>query len=437
MNARSFDDCRVSRRDLLKLASLGVLAPPISGWFPGLAAHAAQAKAEGKRPKACILLWMAGGPSQVHTFNIPTEGEHQEYKGMATAVPGIRISEYLPKLAGQMKDLALLQTMSTGVNVHEMGQYLMHIGFRQGAQTYPTLGSIAAKELGNPDLGIPNYVCIGGGLVPPRSVKPGPLGPNCGPLMVGGKGGVDNLISDSPGHDGVRAALLDRVEKNAIERFQSDAVIAHQASYRKAFELMHSDKNKVFDLKSEPAKYTDLYGAGEFGQQCLLARRLVEIGVPFVEVCWGGLGTIAWDSHGGGAEPVKQKSPALDAGFSALITDLKERGLLDSTLIVWMGEFGRGPRPGLGGGVSAKIGGGHYATCWTTVLAGGGLKTGQIVGKSTRDAVSVVDRPISAPDFLATICKALGIPPHKKYDMGGGRLMPYTAFDSEVVKELF
>jgi uncharacterized protein (DUF1501 family) len=416
--------CTLSRRDALKLASVGALTPSVSGFFPQLAAHAAQ---QDKKPKACILLWMSGGPSQVHTFNIPTEGQFQQYKGMKTAVPGIHISEYLPKLAASMKDLALIQTMSTGVNVHGPAHYLMHIGHRQGAFNYPSLGAIVAMERHQPDLGIPNYLCLGAGQVPSKYVGSGPLGPDFTPLMVNGNG-IDNLISDQPNRDAIRAALLEKVEQTAAARFQDEAILAHQASYRKAFELMHSDKSKVFDVKSEPANIQSLYGPSGFGQSCLLARRLVETGVKFVEVTWGG--------HGGGAEPVMKKSPELDQGFSGLLADLKTRGLLDSTLVVWMGEFGRGPRPGAGGGNNNGIGAGHYAACWTTVLAGAGLKTGQIIGQSTKDAAEVKERPVSAGDFMATLCKALDIDHQKTYDVGG-RPLPYTAFGSKPVDELF
>src|ERR1043165_1721320 len=138
-----------SRREWLRLSALGLLAPSVSGWFPGLVAHAQeQARGNGRRPKACILLWMSGGPSQVHTFNLPTAGPHQEYRSIETAVPGIRISEYLPRIAAQMRDIALIRSMATGLNNHGPAHYLMHMGYRRSlAIDYPSLGSIVAREL--------------------------------------------------------------------------------------------------------------------------------------------------------------------------------------------------------------------------------------------------------------------------------------------------
>ncbi len=224
--------------------------------------------------------------------------------------------------------------------------------------------------------------------------------------------------------------LLQEVQRTEIERFDSEQLRSHAASYRKAIELMHTDKTRAFQYKDEPKSIQERYGNSGFGTQCLQARRLVEAGVAFVEVNWGG-----WDHHGGAAEPVKKRSRELDQGFSALIEDLKQRGLLETTLVVWMGEFGRGPLAKIGGGNNQHKGSGHYAKCWTTVLAGAGLKTGQVIGTTTPDCVDVKDRPVSAGDFFATICKALDIRHDGTYE-AGGRPVPYTATGSEPLREL-
>ena len=429
---------RVSRREMLKLASLGVLAPSISGWFPGLVAHAQeQARASGRRPKACILLWMAGGPSQVHTFNLPTAGDYRQYEGMQTAVPGIRISEHLPKIAEKMRDFAIVRSMATGINDHGGGTYLMHMGFRSSlAIDYPSMGSIVARELRRPENVLPGYVCIGAGQVPTRNSRSGFLGADHAPLMIAERQGIQNIRSAIPGRAEERANLLQEVEAGVADRFQADIFRAHQTSYRQALELMRSDQTRAFDLTSEPSRLKDAYGTG-FGQQCLLARRLVEAGVSFVEVTWGGHGGIAWDSHGGGAEPVRRKSPELDSAMSTLVQDLRDKGLLDSTLVIWMGEFGRGPRPGLGGGISGSIGGGHYARAWTTVLAGAGLRTGQVIGRTDAQCVDVEERPVPAIDFFATVCRALGIDPHKEIGAPGGRPHYITPRHSQPIAQLF
>ena len=225
--------------------------------------------------------------------------------------------------------------------------------------------------------------------------------------------------------------MLEQVQRAEVERFRAEQLRSHAASYRKAIELMHTDKTQAFKYKDEPKDIQERYGSGGFGTQCLQARRLIEAGVAFVEVNWGG-----WDHHGGAAEPVKKRSPELDRGLSALVEDLKQRGLLETTLIVWMGEFGRGPLAKLGGGNNHHKGAGHYAKCWTTVLAGAGLKTGQVVGKTTPDCVEVADQPVGAGDFFATICKALDIHPDDTYE-AAGRPVPYTATGSAPIKELF
>ncbi|MBL8794340.1 MAG: DUF1501 domain-containing protein, partial [Planctomycetia bacterium] len=176
----------------------------------------------------------------------------------------------------------------------------------------------------------------------------------------------------------------------------------------------------------------DLYGPSGFATQCLLARRLVQAGVSFVEVNWGG-----WDHHGGAGEPVKKRSPELDQGMAALIQDLKQQGMLDTTLVVWMGEFGRGPKPGLGGGNNGGIGSGHFAGGWSTVLAGAGLKGGQVVGRMNADCTEITDRPVSAADFFATIAQALGIDHTKVLAEPRSRPHYVSAFGSQPLKELF
>lgn len=416
-----------TRRNWLGASALGLAA----GWLPRLAAHAANAETKPKRPKSCILLWMDGGPSQTHTFSIPDKDP--DFKSIPTSVPGIHISEHLPKLAKCMDDLALIRTMSTGINNHGPGQYLMHTGYRSSvAIDYPSLGAIVSKECGQAGTGLPNYVNLGGGTAPARYQRAGALGPDHAPMMLKG-GSISDLRPPIPLRETARQQLLAEIHAAEVARFQADQIAAHASSYRRAVELMHTEKTEAFDAKdNEPEDVLERYGGTDgFGFQCLQARRLVEAGVAFVEVNWGG-----WDHHGGAAKPVLKRSPMLDQGFSALIEDLKQHGLLDTTLVIWMGEFGRGPIAGIGGGNNGHKGAGHYAKCWTTVLAGAGLKTGQVVGKPTPDGVEPEDRPVSAGDFFATVCKALDIDPQATYD-ATGRPVPYAATGSEPVAELF
>lgn len=422
-----------TRRDVLRAASVGVVGGLFWGWLTRLVARANENSTfrspHSKIPNSCILLWMDGGPSQTHTFSIPEV--EPDYRSIPTAVNGIRISEYLPKLAGHMQDLAIVRSMSTGLNNHGPGQYLMHTGYRSSVSVnYPSLGAIVAKECGQTDAGLPSYINLGSSSVPKSFQRAGALGSDFAPMMLSGSS-ISNVKPPIPPREEARLKLLETVQQAEIARFGTEQMTSHAASYRKAIELMHTDKTKAFKYKDEPKDVQERYGNGGIGTQCLQARRLVEAGVAFVEVNWGG-----WDHHGGAAEPVKKRSPELDQGFSALIEDLKERGLLDTTLIVWMGEFGRGPLAKIGGGNNQHKGSGHYAKCWTTVLAGGGLRTGQVIGTTTPDGVDVKDHPVSAGDFFATICKALGIDPAGTYE-AAGRPVPYAATGSEPINELF
>jgi uncharacterized protein (DUF1501 family) len=239
---------------------------------------------------------------------------------------------------------------------------------------------------------------------------PGYLGPKYAPLIVNDfERGLPDL-QPFAGQDDVdeRASLVEELDKAFLTDYQANSTRAHQASIQKALQLMHSDKTKAFELGHEKESVRDAYGRTKFGQGCLLARRLVEVGVPFVEVALGG-----WDTHQGAAQRVKALSGQLDPAFATLVADLKDRGLLDSTLVIWMGEFGRSP----------KNGSQHYARAWTSVLAGAGIKAGQAVGSTDATGADVKDRPISSADFMATVCKALGIDPTKEYMARGGRPM--------------
>jgi uncharacterized protein (DUF1501 family) len=408
----------MTRRDLLRLSAAGVLGASVSGWFSVLASRAAEGAKQGAKHKSCILLWMNGGPAQSHTFDLKNGSE---YKKINTSVPGIEISEHLPKVAEQMDSLAILRNMSTGDGNHQTARYLMHTGYRRGfgGTTYPSLGSLVSAELGELDAELPNFVCIGA-----NGLAPGYLGPRHAPLNVGDPNrGVENLkpFAELAELDD-RASLLDELDRNFLGQYQANPIEAHQKGYQKAVQLMHSAKAKAFDLSQEADSLRSAYGRTTFGQGCLLARRLVETGVPFVEVTLNG-----WDTHQGAAQPVQRLSQQLDPGFGTLVKDLKERGLLETTLVIWMGEFGRSPGRGQN----------HYARAWSTVLGGAGIKTGQVVGKTDARGGSVEGKPVGVKDFMATVCKALGIDYTKQLISKGGR--PHRIVDkgAEPVKELF
>ena len=415
----------LSRRDALKLAAAGVTGGSLSGWFDVLATHAASQKTGHK---SCILLWMDGGPSHKDTFDLkPGTSNSGPYKPIDTSVPGIRISEYFPQLAKQMQHAALLRGMSTGEGAHGRAKYNLHTGYRegQGGVAYPSLGSIVAKELGCADFPLPNFVSVGN-----RSYGAGFLGTRYQPLVVGdARRGVENLkpLVGGNAFDG-RVDLLDQMEKAFQRDYQASAGAAHRTTYQRAVALMKSKEARAFDITQEPESVRKAYGAGRFGEGCLLARRLVETGVSFVEVSLGG-----WDTHQDNFDRVKRLSQQVDPAMSSLVRDLKERGLLDSTLIIWMGEFGRTPRINTR---SARPGRDHYPRAWSTVLMGGGIKAGQVIGKTDKEGASVVERRIPAIDFLATVCTILGIKYNKQNYTPSNRPIRIVDKGAKPIKEL-
>jgi uncharacterized protein (DUF1501 family) len=413
----------LSRRDLLKLASVGALSVPVSGWLNVLA-RAAE-KSPGAKRKSCILLFMTGGPSHIDTFDPKPENKSSELKAIDTAVSGIKVCEGLPKVAKQMKDMVLLHGMSTTEGSHGRARYYMHTGYREGVGgvVHPSMGAIVSKFLGEKSPQLPNFVSIGGG-----AYGAGYAGPFHAPVEVGDPARGVEFMKAHDSLDGLdkRFSLLQEMEKGFVDRVQAPVAEAHQATYQRAATLMHSKQGKAFDLSDEPSNVRDAYGRSRFGDGCLLARRLVEHGVPFVEVQMGG-----WDTHRDNAGRVKKLCGDLDPAMATLISDLKERGMLNDTLVVWMGDFGRTPNVGKQGGRD------HYPRAWTSVMAGGGIKTGQTVGKTDKQGGTVTERPITAVDFMATVCKAMGIDHTKDLYSRDGRPMRVVNKGEKVVSEVF
>jgi hypothetical protein len=417
----------LSRRDFLRFSAAGAALASASGWFDSLAAHAAGAD---RKHKSCILLWMEGGPSQKDTFDLkPGARDAGEFKPIDTDVPGIQISEHFPRLARQMRHAAVVRSMSTPEGGHARAKYYMHTGYREGigGLTYPSLGAIASAEVGDPDFPLPNFVSVGN-----NAYGAGFLGARHQPLLVTDpERGVANLAPlGDMGQLDRRVGLLDDLDAGFAQAKNATAVNDRRTTYRRAVTLMKSREARAFDLSQEPAKVKEAYGGGKFGEGCLLARRLVEAGIPFVEVFQGG-----WDTHANNFPKVKELSLEVDPAMSQLLVDLKERGLLDSTLVIWMGEFGRHPA------ITSKNGNSpgrqHYPRAWTTVLAGGGIKGGQVIGQTDKEGAEIVDQPISGPDFLATVCKVLGIDYTKQNQTPIGRPIRIVEKGASPIKELF
>src|SRR5262245_13426074 len=391
-----------SRRDFLKLTAAGAFGASYSGWMNVLAARAGETPASPKaKAKACILLWMDGGPSHKDTLDLkPGSKGAGEFKPIKTSVPGIEISEHLPGVAKLMNYGAILRGMSTAEGAHPRAKYNLHTGYRegQGGLVYPAIGAIVSSELGKRDFPMPNYVTIGN-----RSFGSGFLGPKHQPLIVSDPArGVQDLapLVAARQFDN-RVTLLQELESAFYHDYQADSINDHKTTYARAVSMMQSKEAKAFDLSQEKSETRSKYGSGRFGDGCLMARRLVEVGIPFVEVNLGG-----WDTHQDNFDRVKNLSGQVDKPLSALVTDLKDRGMLDSTLVIWMGEFGRTPHINTRG---AKPGRDHYPRAWSLLMMGGGVKGGTAFGRTDKEGATVEDGKSDAKDFLATVCELMAI----------------------------
>ncbi len=414
---------QVRRRDFLKCIPAAALAAGALSWQDAMIASAADLRRQGK---ACILLWMQGGPSQFETFSpLPGHANGGETKAIKTAASGIQISENLPETAKAMNDLCLIRSMTSKEGSHPRASYLMHTGYLPTATVkYPTLGSIVAKEIGDLATELPSFVRIGQNRFGDSA---GLLGVDYDPFIVqfAGSPPANTAITTTEPRYARRLKLLTSLEAEFANHGGKQEVSDHQKVYAQAAKMITSPKMATFDLSKEPQKIRDAYGSGPFGQGCLLARRLVESGVTFVEVNLGN-----WDTHQDNFNRSKTLCGQLDQPLAALLGDLKQRGMLDSTLVVWTGEFGRTPR------INPRGGRDHYPRAFSAALAGGGVKGGQVIGTLDPAGESVKDRPIGVADLFRTICHGLAIDATKENMSSIGR--PIKIVDGgEVVKEVF
>lgn len=391
-----------SRRSFLRSALAGSIGFVLSEEFLRGSAHATPA---GNPPKNCILLWMDGGPSQLETFD-PKPGTKNggPTRSIESSLPGASITEHLPRTAERFRHLNLIRSMVSTEGSHQRARYLGHTGYNpQPTITHPSLGSIVAKENGDPAFGLPRFVSIGG-----PSFGPGYLGQAHAPFVV-----VDprkKLENASPppsvneGRFDSRLALLDRMERRFAASHPGSTVENHYDAYRQAVRFMNAPEMVTFDLENEPMSVREAYGETPFGMGCLMARRLVESGVRFVEVTLRG-----WDTHEDNFTRTTTLCQELDSGFAALVGDLRERGLWDSTLILWMGEFGRKPT------IDSLDGRGHWTNGWSVVLGGAGLPEGRLIGQTSGDGEMVIDSPVAIPDLYFTLLSTLGIDPHTEF----------------------
>jgi uncharacterized protein (DUF1501 family) len=412
----------VHRRDFLRGISAAGLTAGTLSWTDLMTAEAGELR---KRGMACILLWMQGGPSQFETFS-PKAGHHNggETKAIATNVSGIQVADNFPNMAKMMQEAAIIRSMTSKEGSHPRATYLLHTGYLPTASVkYPSIGSIVASELADPKSQLPSFVRIGGR--GGNASGAGFLGVQFDPFDV--QNPSSPPTNAQPSSDVARyqrrLSLLDRLQAD-FAREAPDVVADHKKLYERAARMVLSSDMKAFDLSQESAKVREAYGEGQFAAGCLLARRLVEAGVTFVEVTSNG-----WDTHDDNFARSKRLSGEVDQPFAQLLRDLKARGMLGKTLVVWMGEFGRTPR------INPRGGRDHYPRAFNAVLAGGGVRGGQVIGETDAGGSAVEKRPVTVPDLFQTICTSLAIDPAKENMSGIGR--PIKIVDGgEPVKEL-
>jgi hypothetical protein len=423
VHARTNCDCVVHRRDFLRLAAASGAAAGVVSWTDAICMSADDLRERGM---ACILLWMGGGPSQFETFS-PKPGHENggDTKAISTTVSGIEIADSLPKMAGVMNDVAIIRSMTSREGSHPRASFLLHHGYLpMGGVKFPTLGSHVANHIGDPKFDLPSFVRIGGRT---RDLGNGGfLGVDYDPFVLQNPEAKPENTQPPTREERYtrRLKLLDSIDADFGSVEGADIVADHQKLLKKSAEMILSPRMTAFDLSKESDKMRDAYGRTRVGASCLLARRLVEAGVTFVEVNVGG-----WDTHDDNFTRVRTLNESIDQPMAQLIADLRQHGMLEKTLVIWMGEFGRTPR------INPRAGRDHYPRAFNVALAGGGIRGGQVVGKTDAGGVEVTDRPVTVSDLFRTIYTTLGIDADHENMSRIGR--PIKLVDGgEVVREL-
>jgi uncharacterized protein (DUF1501 family) len=392
----------MDRRSLLRIGTSAFFGALVARSFAARTAVAGQSNPT--HGKACILLWLNGGPSHVDTFD-PKPGR----------APGMKLSQHLPLLAERGDKLAVLRGIASKEGNHARAQYYVHTGYTPTPTViHPALGAWVCARLGDSGAELPAFVSIGG-----PSLGAGFLGVQNGPFVVQKAGAAPADVDLPPDVDTSRferrLAALDAMEAELSGATGDAKIESRRQVYSKAVRLMRSPRLDAFDLTGEGESTRRAYGDTDFGRGCLVARRLVERGVRFVEVVLDG-----WDTHQNGFERSKKLMATLDPAFAALLDDLTSRALLASTLVVCLGEFGRTPR------INANEGRDHWPQAWAAVLAGGGVRGGIVHGSTDEDGAAPAGTPTIVPDLLATMATAIGLDPAYTVTSPAGRPISVT-----------
>jgi len=415
----SCTDYQITRRRMLKLFSASILGMPISQLLartlPG------QASAEH-----VILFWNSGGMSHLDTWDPkPGRKTQGEFNPIKTSVEGMEISEIFPQLAKQMHHAALIRSIAGTNGDHGRAQYELQTGFNQSPNIlHPGFGSLVVHER-EPLGDLPALVSISG-----QAARAGYLGQTCEAYFVGRPGDKDPYLAFPEGISHARGMqrlqILEKMNRRSSDQIGASELKASDTALKDAVALMESPALKAFDLEEEKTQTIERYGDTEFGRGALLARRLVEKGVRFVQVNRGG-----FDNHGNIFQAMRDHGGVMDPAIASLISDLKANGMLGKTLVVVLSEFGRTPRINDGGGRD------HWARCFSAMMAGGGVKGGTIVGASDKDGMEPADRPVQVPDLHASLCHALGISLSKELYTPQGRPMRLVRKEANPIRELF
>lgn len=427
-----------NRRELLSTGIRGAFGMMAAGSILGhsnILSADDEKKWEGKKKKpinakatakSMIFVYLSGGPSHIDTFDPkPGEATGGPFKALETSASGIRISEHLPNIAKVMKHMNLINSMTSPEGSHARARHLLHSGYAPaGPVRFPGFGAVIARECSPNSLALPPYVAVGG-----NALGGGYLGARYSPFMVGRP---DQPIANLKKVTGVdkkrfdrRRALLEEQEKDFGRGRNNKLVNGHKETYDRAYSFMTAETRKAFDLNQEKQTVRNAYGMGRFGQSCLLARRLVQVGVPYVSVTLGG-----WDTHRENFPKVQALSKQLDDGLGTLIQELVDRDLLKSTVIVCCGEFGRTPR------INPNQGRDHWPKSFSALVGGGGLADGQLIGKTDKKGAMVAANPVKPPDLIATVATRFGLNRDYVYHSDIGRPFRLVNQDAKIVKGL-
>ena len=409
----------LSRRNFLQVGSLGIAGLTLPNLLRAKDAGAAL------NNKSVIWVWLGGGPTHVDTFD-PKMDAPREYRSVTgeckTSIPGVSIGGTYPKLAQCMDSMAIVRSFAHGNSSHGSGTTWVMTGYNDRTKMRPSMGSIIAKAKGTAHsvTGLPSYVRIGG----IGSDGPGWLGTRFQALSPSGQARKNMELSVDASRFESRHALLDSIDVINRKMDRSGQMEGLDGFEQQAFDLVLGSAKDAFDIKKEDPKVRARYGKG-LGEQLLLARRLTAAGSRFVNIQYGG-----WDMHGKIQNAMKSRSPQMDQGLSALIEDLKQSGQLDDTLLVVTGEFGRTPR------VNKNAGRDHWGRLCTLMLAGGGLRMGQVIGKSSPKLEDPAERHVTPQDMLASILKMFGLDPKLQFMNHQGRPV-YVVENGRPISELF